>query len=178
MDEYINEVKEWNNRSWYRLNMEVGRTALNHIIVRRNRVYIIGTGMGADLKMLDEYKGLDVMGIEPRKTFQSRAQKEYNKRGQLLFKGSCGDFAALNKSLEGIFIFNHSINHIPLDELEELRKSIKSGHIIIFSPKPTKNKRDKTIIEYRTLIDLERIFKVKHIRYQEFGTTQLTVLKI
>jgi len=178
MDEYINKVKEWNSRSWYKLNMEEGRMEFNDILARRNRVYIIGTGLGADLQMLDEYTELDVIGIEPRESFQSIAQKKYDKRAQFLFKGSCGDFAALNKNLEGIFIFNHSINHIPLEELKEFRKSIKNGHIMVFSPKPVKVKGDDTIIEYRTVKDLERIFKVKAITYKEFGTSQLTVLKI
>jgi len=178
MDAYVDKVEKWNNSKWYRLNMEVGRIALNDILVRMNKVYIIGTGMGADLEMLDEWTGLDIIGIEPRKTFQSIAQEEYTKRGQILLRCSCGDFAAVNKNLEGIFVFNHSINHIPLDELEEFRKSIKSGHIMVITPMPKKIKSDDTIIQYHTVKDLERIFKVKSTYSKEFGTSLLIVLKI
>jgi len=58
----------------------------------------------------------------------------------------------LSNKLSGIFIFIHSINHIPKKQISLLQKSIKNSFIIIINPNPEieniVGKTDSSVISY------------------------------
>ncbi len=72
-----------------------------------------------------------------------------------------GEFAKISNSLSGIFLFIHSINHIPKSQINAFQKAIKNSYIIIVNPNPEieriVGKVDKTVISY---LDSKRIQKL------------------
>ena len=100
-------------------------------------IFIIGTGLGADLESLSKFTPLNsIVGIEPIPEFYKTALEKYEKFQAKLFNVNLKTFSLENNNLSGVFIFSHSINHISKEELLEFANSIKKSYIVISNPNP------------------------------------------
>jgi len=160
---YYEKLKKFNNRKNYLIDTNTAKLFLSYCLTtsRHREIFIIGTGLGADYRIITDFKNLKVIGIEPRSSFQGIASKTYCKFGGKLLQMNLGEFVKISKNLSGIFLFIHSINHIPKSQLDTFRKSIKKSYIIIVNPNPDiekiVGKTDKTVISY---LNSKRIKKI------------------
>ena len=168
--DYYGKVKQFNLRKDYLTDVKVAKLLVDYCLTSSiiKRIFIIGTGLGADIDIIKDKKMVQLTGIEPRITFYEEAFKEYRRRGGKLLNMTLGEF--VNKSrrrLSGIFLFVHSINHIPRYELKLLRKLMRNSFVIIINPNPELErivgKTDKTVISYLTCSKIERILNCSTI---------------
>ncbi len=163
MDYYIDKVKDFNKRIDYAKDVNTARLFLEFYmpLIKSKKIFVIGTGLGGDSKIIKDVKNFKITGIEPRQTFQEHASREYKKIGAKLLKMNLGEFVKTSNSLSGIFLFIHSINHIPKSQINAFQKAIKNSYIIVVNPNPEieriVGKVDKTIISY---LDSKRIQKL------------------
>jgi len=170
MDNYINKVKKFNKRIDYTKDINTAQLFLKFCIplIKSKKIFFIGTGLGGDSKIIKNIKNFEIIGIEPRQTFQEYASKEYEKIGAKLLKKNLGDFAKSSKKISGIFLFIHSINHISKSQILKFERIAKKSYIIIINPNPQiekiVGKTDTTVISYlnskqiQKLLDVEIIF--------------------
>ncbi len=120
-----------------------------------------------ETQIIKNIKNCKIIGIEPRETFQNEASKVYEKFGGKLVKADLGEFVKSSKKLSGIFLFIHSVNHIPIKQIKQLQKSIKNSLIIIINPNPeienVVGKTDQTVISYLKSENIEKLFQSKII---------------
>lgn len=172
MDEssYFEKVKNWNLREDYKKDLDVINLLTHYSLSQKvnNDLYLIGTGLGADIdSILDFNKITSITGIEPIKKFYDNATEKYKKFGAKILNLKLGEFMSQNNN-SGIFIFSHSINHIPKEELLKFRNSLKKSFLVIINPNPEFPKRfwwtDDTILYYLSgdkiaeLLNCEKIF--------------------
>jgi len=163
MDYYIDKVKDFNKRADYTKDINTAKLFLKFCmsLTKSRKIFIIGTGLGGDYKIIKYVKNFKIIAIEPRHTFYEYALKEYKKSGAKLLKMDLGEFAKISKSLSGIFLFIHSINHIPKNQISVFQKAIKNSYIIIVNPnseiEKIVGKVDKTVISY---LDSKKIQKL------------------
>ena len=164
MDTYVDKVKGFNKRTDYTKDINIAKLFLEFCIplVKSKKIFIIGTGLGGDYKIIKDVKKFKITGIEPRQTFQEYALKEYKKNGATLLKMDLGEFTKISKNLSGIFLFIHSINHIPKNQIIEFQKIIKNSYIIIINPnfkiEEIVGKVDKTVISYLNSKKIQKLF--------------------
>jgi len=163
MDYYIDKVKDFNKRIDYAKDVNTARLFLEFYmpLIKSKKIFVIGAGLGGDSEIIKDVKNFKITGIEPRQTFQEHASREYKKIGAKLLKMNLGEFAKTSNSLSGIFLFIHSINHIPKNQINAFQKAIKNSYIIVVNPNPEieriVGKVDKTVISY---LDSKRIQKL------------------
>jgi len=163
MDYYIDKVKDFNKRIDYAKDVNTARLFLEFYmpLIKSKKIFVIGAGLGGDSKIIKDVKNFKITGIEPRQTFQEHASREYKKIGAKLLKMNLGEFVKTSNSLSGIFLFIHSINHIPKSQINVFQKAIKNSYIIVVNPNPEieriVGKVDKTVISY---LDSKRIQKL------------------
>jgi len=162
---YYQKVRAFNKRTEYSEDIKFGNLLLEYCVnvYHKKKIFVIGTGLGGDIKVFKGIKSKLIVGIEPRKQFYTKAVKEYQRLGGTLLNLNLGQFVEKsNQKLTGIFVFMHSINHIPRKELKVLAKSMKNSLIIIINPNPqlTKitGKTDKTVISYLSAKRIQKIF--------------------
>lgn len=167
---YYDKVKQFNRREDYIKDVNTAKLLVDYCLTSSitKRIFIIGTGLGADINIIKNKKRMQLIGVEPRATFYKEAFKEYRNLGGKLLNMTLGEFVNKSQhSLSGIFLFVHSINHIPRYELKLLRKSMKNSFVIIINPNPelekTVGKTDKTVISYLTCSKIERILNCSTI---------------
>ena len=193
MDYYIDKVKSFNKRTDYTKDTNTAKLFLEFCmpLIKSKKIFIIGTGLGGDYKIIKDVKKFKITGIEPRQTFQEYALKEYKRRGATLLKIDLGEFVKISKNLSGIFLFIHSINHIPKNQIMAFQKIIKKSYIIVINPNPeigkVVGKVDKTVISYldskriQKLFDCEIIFDFfynsKKIKEEDILLREALVLK-
>ena len=170
MDYYIDKVKDFNKRIDYAKDLNIARLFLEFYmpLIKSKKIFVIGAGLGGDSKIIKDVKNFKITGIEPRQTFQEYVSREYKKIGAKLLKINLGEFAKTSNSISGIFLFIHSINHIPKSQINAFQKTIKNSYIIIINPNPEigriVGKVDKTVVSYlnskkiQKLLDSEIIF--------------------
>lgn len=169
MDYYLDKVKKFNQRIDYKIDVNIAKLLVNSILSqnRSKKIFVVGTGLGGDTKIVKNLNEFEIIGIEPRKSFQTNAKKIYDKFGGKLEKCSLGDFVKTSKKLSGIFLFVHSINHIPINELEEISRVIKQSYVIIINPntelEKIAGKTDETVISYLNSKDINKILGGKII---------------
>jgi len=163
MDYYIDKVKDFNKRIDYAKDVNTARLFLEFYmpLIKSKKIFVIGAGLGGDSEIIKDVKNFKITGIEPRQTFQEHASREYKKIGAKLLKMNLGEFAKTSNSLSGIFLFIHSINHIPKNQINAFQKAIKNSYIIVVNPNPEieriVGKVDKTVISY---LDSKRVQEV------------------
>lgn len=163
MDPYYKKVEKFNSRIDYDEDVKYANLLLNYCISnsKKKNIFFIGTGLGGDIQIAKGLQNVKITGIEPRETFQEKSEKAYKKIGGKLLKMNLGEFAKISNSLSGIFLFIHSINHIPKSQITAFQKSIKNSYIIVVNPNPEieriVGKVDKTVISY---LDSKRIQKL------------------
>lgn len=194
MDQYIEKVKKFNEKDNYRLDVAVARLLLKNCLAgKQNTLYVIGTGLGVDVDVVRDIKGIKVVGLEPRESFQKLAAEKYRKFGFKLYKVNLGQFVKLSpKSIGGVFLFMHSLNHIPYAQIRALDKILKkNSYIIVINPNPMiekiKGKTDKTAIRYlndRRIVKLLKskvifdfFYNPKPVRYQKIPIREALLLK-
>jgi hypothetical protein len=161
--DYYKKIRQFNKRKDYSKDVFVAQLFLEYCIrdSKIKNVFFIGTGLGKDLKIINNSKGLKISGIEPRVNFHKEASKAYEKLNAKLLKMGLGKFVEKSKKLTGIFLFIHSLNHIPKTELEKFSNAIKNSFIIIINPNPELEgivgKTDKTVITYLNSKKIEKI---------------------
>ena len=168
---YFDKVNQWNQRSDYKNDLQVISLLTNYSLSNavQKDIFIIGTGLGADLESLSKFSPLNsIVGIEPITEFYKTALEKYEKFQAKLFNVNLKTFSLENNNLSGVFIFSHSINHISKEELSEFAKSIKKSYIVISNPNPEFPKRfwwtDDTILHYLSgdeianILNCEKIF--------------------
>ena len=172
VDSYFDKVQKFNERYDYLKDINTARLFLEDCLINSKikNIFIIGTGIGGDSKILQNIKNCKIVGIEPRESFQKEASKIYRKMNGVLIKCDLGKFIESYKNLSGIFLFIHSINHIPKKQIRLFQKSIKNSYIVIINPNPKlekiTGKTDPTVISYldskqiQKLLDSEIIFDV------------------
>jgi len=170
MDPYFEKLEKFNARIDYEHDVKYANLLLNYCISnsKKKNIFFIGTGLGGDLRIVKGLKNVKITGIQPRETVQKKSEKAYEKIGGKLLKMNLGEFAKISNSLSGIFLFIHSINHIPKSQINAFQKSIKNSYIIVVNPNPEieriVGKVDKTVISYldskkvQKLLDSEIIF--------------------
>jgi len=167
LDIYIDKVKKFNKREDYLIDINTARLFLEYCLMssKTKKIYIIGTGLGGDTKIIKNLKNYKIIGIESRETFQKEASRVYKKFGGELIKKDLGEFMKLSNKLSGIFIFIHSINHIPKKQISLLQKSIKNSFIIIINPNPEieniVGKTDQSVISYLDSKQIQKLLKSK-----------------
>jgi len=160
---YHEKLKKFNNREDYVMDTSIARLFLSYCLTKSHhkKIFIIGTGLGADYKITANFKNLKVIGIEPRLSFQEVASKTYSKFGGKLLHLNLREFVKISKNLSGVFLFIHSINHIPKNQLNIFRKIIKNSYVIVVNPNSSiekiVGKTDKTVISY---LDSKKIKKI------------------
>jgi hypothetical protein len=168
-DYYIDKVKKFNEREDYDKDVEAAQLFLKYCLplIQSKKIFVVGTGLGGDIKIIKDIKNFKITGIEPRQTFHDYSLREYKKIGGELLKMDLGEFVKTNKSLSGIFLFIHSINHIPKKQIELLKKSMKNSYIIILNPNPKigkiVGKTDKTVISYLNSKQIQKLLNAKVI---------------
>lgn len=169
MDYYIDKVKDFNKRTDYTKDISTAKLFLEFCmpLIKSKKIFIIGTGLGGDYKIIKDVKKFKIIGIEPRQTFQEYALKEYKRSGATLLKMDLGEFSKISKDLSGIFLFIHSINHIPKNQIIALQKIIKNSYIIVINPNPKieriVGKVDKTVISYLDSKKIQKLFNCEII---------------
>ncbi len=170
MDSYIDKVKKFNKKIDYTKDINTAHLLLKYCmpLVKSKKIFFIGTGLGGDSKIVKNIRDFEIIGIEPRQTFQEHAAKQYKKIGAKLYKKNLSDFSKTFKKLSGIFFFIHSINHISKNQILEFKKITKKSYIIIINPNPqiekVVGKTDNTVISYlnskqiQKLLDAEIVF--------------------
>jgi hypothetical protein len=168
MDSYYEKIKKFNSKKNYEDDIKSAKLLLQYCIdnSKKKKVFFIGTGLGGDIKIIKGIKNIEIVGVEPRETFQDSAEKIYKKIGGKLLKMNLGQFLKIKK-LSGIFIFIHSINHITKKELKELQKVCIDSYFIIINPNPeigkVIGKTDDTVISYLEMNDIKKLLKTKMI---------------
>jgi len=163
MDPYFEKLEKFNARIDYEHDVKYANLLLNYCISnsKKKNIFFIGTGLGGDLRIVKGLKNVKITGIQPRETFQKKCEKAYEKISGKLLKMNLGEFVKTSYSLSGIFLFIHSINHIPKSQINAFQKSIKNSYIIVINPNPEieriVGKVDKTVISY---LDSKRIQKL------------------
>lgn len=168
--EYFNKVKKFNTRKDYQLDVDTASLFLEYCLLNKKlkELFIVGTGLGVDVPMIKKLKTIQIIGIEPRPIFYERALKVYQKINGKLLNVTLGDFVKNSHgSLHGIFLFMHTINHIPRIELKRLKERIKDSFIIIINPNPSigkiVGKLDDSVISYLDVKQIHKIFNGKII---------------
>ena len=163
-NQYLMKVKKFNERSNYIYDIDTVKLFLDYYfnIFPTKKIFVIGTGLGGDIKKINMLKGKKLIGIEPRIIFYENAKKIYQNLNGQIFNLSLGDWISKSKSkLSGIFLFMHSINHIPQNEIKIFKQSIKNSYILIINPNPEigkiMGKTDKTVYSYLDKNNLEKI---------------------
>lgn len=162
MDEYIEKVKKFNERGDYSKDIKASQVLLEYCssLIRTKKIFIVGTGLGGDIKIIKKFKKFKITGIEPRLTFQEYSSEKYKRFGGKLLKMDLGEFVRITKKISGIFLFIHSINHIPKKQIKSLQKSIRNSYIIIVNPNPQiekiMGKTDNTVISYLSAKDIQK----------------------
>ncbi len=155
MDKYIEKVHKFNQKDNYLLDINTGKLLIKYCLTKNHKIlYVIGTGLGEDIEIVRNFKNLKIIGIEPRETFQKFAEKKYSKFGFKLIKQDLGEFVESNsQKISGIFLFIHSLNHIPQSQIKLLEKLMKKdSYILAINPNPMiekiKGTTDKTAFHY------------------------------
>ena len=163
MDNYIDKVKKFNKKIDYTRDINTARLVLEYCIplVKSKKIFFVGTGLGGDSKIVKNIRDFEIIGIEPRETFQEHATKQYNKIGAKLYKKNLGDFVKIFKKLSGIIFFIHSINHISKNQILAFEKITKKSYIIIINPNPqierVVGKTDNTVISYLNSKQIQKL---------------------
>jgi len=167
---YFNKVKKFNTRKDYQFDVDAASLFLEYCLSNKKlkELFIVGTGLGADIPMIKKLKTVQITGIEPRPIFYEKALKVYQKINGKLLNVTLGDFVKNSHgSLHGIFLFMHTINHIPRIELKRLKERIKDSFVIIINPNPNigkiVGKLDDSIISYLNVKQIHKIFNGKII---------------
>lgn len=161
--DYYEKVKNFNKRSDYVYDINIGRLLLSYALDHKiKNITIVGTGLGKDAEIIKDVNNKKIIGIEPRTEFQKESYLRYQKFRGKLHKMNLGEFVNSQKRLSGIFLFVHSINHIPKKQLEAFGNSLQANSkIIIINPNPDigkiVGKLDNTVISY---LDSKRIQKI------------------
>lgn len=169
MDNYIDKVKKFNKKIDYTRDINTARLVLEYCIplVKSKKIFFVGTGLGGDSKIVKNIRDFEIIGIEPRETFQEHATKQYNKIGAKLYKKNLGDFVKIFKKLSGIIFFIHSINHISKNQILEFEKITKKSYIIIINPNPqierVVGKTDNTVISYLNSKQIQKLLNAEII---------------
>jgi hypothetical protein len=163
MDDYVIKVKKFNQREDYLKDIKASQLLLEYCmsLTSSKEIFIVGTGLGGDVNIIKNSKRFKITGIEPRQTFQEYSSKIYKKIGGKLLKMDLGEFVRTSKKISGIFLFVHSINHIPKKQISLLQKSIKNSYIIIVNPNPEiekiVGKTDQTVISYLSSKQIQKL---------------------
>lgn len=167
---YQEKVKNWNLRDDYKKDLDVISLFTNYCLSKNvsKDLYIIGTGLGADIDSIIEFTKLkSITGIEPITSFFESASPKYKNLNAKIFNLKLSEFVAKNDTLSGIFIFSHSINHIPEDELLEFKKSLRKSFLIILNPNPEFPKRfwwtDETILHYFSGDEISKLLNCEKV---------------
>ena len=169
MDNYIDKDKKINKKIDYTRDINTARLVLEYCIplVKSKRIFFVGTGLGGDSKIVKNIRDFEIIGIEPRETFQKYATKQYNKIGSKVYKKNLGDFVKRFKKLSGIFFFIHSINHISKNQILAFEKITKKSYIIIINPNPqierVVGKTDNTVISYLNSKQIQKLLNAEII---------------
>jgi hypothetical protein len=169
MDNYIDKVKKFNKKIDYTRDINTARLVLEYCIplVKSKKIFFVGTGLGGDSKIVKNIRDFEIIGIEPRETFQEHATKQYNKIGAKLYKKNLGDFVKIFKKLSGIIFFIHSINHISKNQILAFEKITKKSYIIIINPNPqierVVGKTDNTVISYLNSKQIQKLLNAEII---------------
>lgn len=162
--QYLIKIKKFNERSDYIYDINTVKLFLDYCfnIFPTKKIFVVGTGLGGDIKKINLSKDKKVIGIEPRIIFYNNAKKVYHELNGEIFNLSLGEWILKSKNkLTGIFLFIHSINHIPHNEIEIFKQSIKKSYILIIIPNPEigkiMGKTDKTVYSYLNKIKLEKM---------------------
>lgn len=164
-DDYFYKVKKFNQRKDYQKDVSTAKLFLEYCLTIKKikNIYFIGTGLGGDSHIIKNIKNYKIIGIEPRETFQKEASKVYEKFGGELIKADLGEFIKSSKKVSGIFLFIHSVNHIPVKQIKQLQKSMKNSLIIIINPNPEieniVGKTDQTVISYLNSEKIKKLFQ-------------------
>jgi len=193
LDNYVDKVKKFNGKEDYLVDVKIAKFFLENYLskIKSKKIYFIGTGLGADSKIIEDVKNSKIIGLEPRDSFQEQAVKVYKNFGGKLIKVNLGEFSKDNSKLSGIFLFIHSINHIPKNQLRSFQKIAKNSYIIIINPNPQiekiVGKTDTTVISYLNAKEIEDILKSKivfdlfynkkKIRTKEIFLREVIILK-
>ncbi|PBO85638.1 MAG: hypothetical protein COA77_03420 [Thaumarchaeota archaeon] len=166
MDHYIEKVKKFNQKDNYHLDIETGKLLIKYCLTSKQKIfYVIGTGLGEDIEIVKSFKNVKIIGIEPRITFQEFAEKKYSKFGFKLIKQDLGEFtSSYSHKIYGIFLFIHSLNHIPHAQIKSLEKIMKKdSYILVINPNPLieqiKGKTDKTAFHYLNSKKISNLLK-------------------
>jgi hypothetical protein len=169
-ESYYEKVKNWNLRVDYKKDIETISLLTNYCLSKLNStdLYFIGTGLGADIdSIVKSLKLKSIIGIEPLTNFYDSALSKYENIGAKLLNCSLGELSQKSTELSGIFIFSHSINHIPEEELKQFQKILKKSYIIIINPNPEFPKRfwwtDDTILDYFSGNDIANLLNCESI---------------
>lgn len=170
MDKYIEKVQKFNQKNNYILDVETGKLLLQYCLpAKQKKIFVIGTGLGEDVDIVLNFKNMKITGIEPRQSFQEFAEKKYSKYRFKLLKQDLGEFSLTNKQkIGGIFLFIHSLNHIPHAQIKEFEKILKkNSYILLINPNPMiekiKGKTDKTAFHYLNSKKISNLLKSKII---------------
>lgn len=164
MDTYFDKVQKFNKREDYRDDINIAKLLLKNCLesLKNREIFVIGTGLGGDSAILQDITDCKITGIEPRESFQEEVSKIYKKKNWKFIKCDLGEFVKLSESRSGIFLFIHSINHIPKKQIESLKKVIKKSFIIIINPNPEIEKifgkTDNTVISYLNSKQIKKLF--------------------
>lgn len=150
---YYEKVKTFNQREDYKHDVNIAKLLLTFCISFKHKIFIIGTGLGGDLKILNDFKDIKIVGIEPRPEFHFQVESTYKKFGGRILKMDLEQFVKKSKKMSGIFLFVHSINHIPENQIKLFAKYLQqNSFIVIINPNPQIGKiigkTDKTVIAY------------------------------
>jgi hypothetical protein len=169
MDPYYEKVEKFNARVDYDTDVKYAGLLLNYCMLnsKKKNIFFVGTGLGGDIQIIKGLKNIKVTGIEPRESFQEEAEKSYKKIGGKLLKMNLGEFTKISESMSGIFLFIHSINHIPNSQINAFQKTIKNSYIIVVNPNPeierVIGKVDKTVISYLDSKKVQKLLNSKII---------------
>lgn len=168
--DYYKKVKNFNRRSDYVYDINTGKLLLDYALDRKiKNIIIVGTGLGKDFEIVKHAKNRKVIGIEPRIEFQKESIIKYQKFGGRLLNMNLEEFLIKSKNkISGIFLFIHSINHIPKKQLERFADSLqKNSKIIIINPNPSigkiVGKLDDSVISYLDAKKIQNILRCKVI---------------
>jgi len=150
---YYEKVKTFNLREDYKHDVNIAKLLLTYCISFTHKIFIIGTGLGGDLKILNDFNDVKIVGIEPRPEFHFQVESTYKKFGARILKMDLKQFVKKSKKISGICLFIHSINHIPENQIKLFARYIqKNSFIVIINPNPQIGKiigkTDKTVITY------------------------------
>jgi len=182
---YFNKVKKFNTRKDYQFDVDTASLFFEYCLSNKKlkELFIVGTGLGADVPMIKKLKTVQITGIEPRSIFYEKALKIYQKINGKLLNMTLGDFVKNSHgSLHGVFLFMHTINHIPRIELKRLKERIKDSFVIVINPNPEirriVGKTDKTVISYLTCNNILKIFNCNLVFDFFYHPTKLKGKKI